>query len=95
MESGTHVQPNRIGKRGAWVVPAGLRRRYGLEEGALVIAEPRPDGILLKPAIASPALTAAATADNAWQEWFDLMRQVHATTEEIHEARIEGQRECS
>ena len=74
-----HVQPNRIGKRGAWVVPAGLRRRYGLEEGSLVIAEPRPDDILLKPAIASPALTAAATADSAWQEWFDLHEKPYDT----------------
>lgn len=92
MEPGSQIQTNRIGKRGAWVVPANLRQRYGLEEGSLVIAEPRPDGILLKPAIASPALTAPMTTGNVWHEWFDLMREVKATPEEIDEARTEGRR---
>jgi AbrB family looped-hinge helix DNA binding protein len=45
---------SRMGKRGTIVVPAPLRRRYGLEEGALVIAEEREDGILLRPAVAVP-----------------------------------------
>ena len=45
---------SRIGKRGTIVVPAALRSRYGLEEGALVIAEEREDGILLRPAVAFP-----------------------------------------
>jgi len=42
----------KVGKRGAVVIPAGLRREYSLEEGALLIAEPRPEGILLRPAVA-------------------------------------------
>ncbi|MCU0305472.1 MAG: AbrB/MazE/SpoVT family DNA-binding domain-containing protein [Thermoanaerobaculales bacterium] len=45
---------SRVGKRGTIVVPAALRNRYGLEEGALVIAEEREDGILLRPAVALP-----------------------------------------
>ena len=45
---------SRVGKRGTIVVPAALRRQYGLEEGALVIAEEREDGILLRPAAAFP-----------------------------------------
>ena len=45
---------SRIGKRGTIVVPAALRSRYGFEEGALVIAEEREDGILLRPAVAFP-----------------------------------------
>jgi len=45
---------SRVGKRGTIVVPAELRRRYGLEEGSLVIAESREDGILLRPAVALP-----------------------------------------
>jgi AbrB family looped-hinge helix DNA binding protein len=45
---------SKVGKRGTIVVPAELRRRYGLEEGALVIAEGREDGILLRPAVAVP-----------------------------------------
>ena len=43
-----------VGKRGTIVIPARLRRRYGLEEGTLVVAEPRDDGILLRPAVALP-----------------------------------------
>ena len=35
-------------------MPARLRRRFGIEEGSLVIAEERPDGILLRPAVAYP-----------------------------------------
>ena len=45
---------SRVGKRGTIVVPAKLRSRYGLEEGALVIAEATEDGILLRPAVAFP-----------------------------------------
>ncbi len=45
---------SRVGKRGTIVVPAALRERYGFEEGALVIAEEREDGILLRPAVAFP-----------------------------------------
>lgn len=47
----------RVGKRGTVVIPAGLRRRYGLEEGAMMIAEARPDGILLRPAVTLPVET--------------------------------------
>lgn len=92
METNLPAQTHRIGKRGAWVVPANLRQRYGLEEGSLIIAEPRPDGILLRPAIVSPALSASTTTDNLWGEWFDLMGEVKATSEEIEEARAEGRR---
>jgi AbrB family looped-hinge helix DNA binding protein len=40
----------RVGRRGTIVIPAGLRRAYRLDEGSIVIAEARPDGILLRPA---------------------------------------------
>ncbi|MGO9269512.1 MAG: AbrB/MazE/SpoVT family DNA-binding domain-containing protein, partial [Terriglobia bacterium] len=43
-----------MGKRGTVVVPARLRRRFGIEEGGLVVTEERPDGILIRPAIALP-----------------------------------------
>lgn len=46
------VETIKVGRRGAVVIPAGLRKEYGLEEGALLIAEPRPEGILLRPAVA-------------------------------------------
>ncbi len=44
----------KIGKRGTFVIPAAMRRRYGLEEGSTVIAEERPDGILIRPAVVLP-----------------------------------------
>lgn len=90
MEPLSPVHTNRIGKRGAWVVPASLRHRYGLDEGTLVIAEPRPDGILLKPAIASAKLPDASRQENVWQQWFHLMGEVRATAEEIAEAKSDG-----
>ncbi|MCF6290182.1 MAG: AbrB/MazE/SpoVT family DNA-binding domain-containing protein [Desulfobacterales bacterium] len=43
-----------IGKRGTVVIPARIRKRLGLEEGALVIAEEREGGVLLRPAMAVP-----------------------------------------
>jgi len=36
------------------VVPARLRKRFGLEEGTIVTAEERDDGILIRPAILVP-----------------------------------------
>ena len=44
----------KVGKRGTIIVPAKLRKRYGIEEGALVTAEPREDGVLIRPAIVLP-----------------------------------------
>lgn len=44
----------KVGKRGTIVVPAKLRKRYGFDEGTLVTAEPREDGVLLRPAIVVP-----------------------------------------
>jgi AbrB family looped-hinge helix DNA binding protein len=40
----------RVGKRGTVVIPAPLRKAFGVEEGAFIIAEARPEGILLRPA---------------------------------------------
>ena len=44
----------RVGKRGAIVVPAELRKRFGIEEGSIVIAEEKEDGILIRPAMVVP-----------------------------------------
>jgi len=48
------VEATRLGKRGTIVIPAAVRRRYGLEEGSFVLVEERADGILVRPAIAVP-----------------------------------------
>lgn len=47
-------ESSRIGKRGTLVIPARLRRRFGIEEGSEVIAEETPDGILIRPAVTVP-----------------------------------------
>lgn len=47
----TVSEASRVGKRGTFVIPASLRRRFGLVEGSEVIAEETPDGILIRPAI--------------------------------------------
>ncbi len=47
----------KVGKRGTIVVPAPLRRRFGIEEGTLVIVEASDDGILIRPAMAVPLET--------------------------------------
>jgi AbrB family looped-hinge helix DNA binding protein len=48
------MESAKVGKRGAVVVPAKLRKRYGIEEGSVVIAEAREDGILIRPAVLIP-----------------------------------------
>lgn len=47
-------ETSRVGKRGTIVIPAALRRRFGIEEGGLVITEEREEGILIRPAVAVP-----------------------------------------
>ncbi len=48
------AETTKLGKRGTLVVPAAIRRRFGLEEGSLVLVEEREDGILIRPAVALP-----------------------------------------
>ncbi|MFB3880259.1 MAG: AbrB/MazE/SpoVT family DNA-binding domain-containing protein [Armatimonadota bacterium] len=48
------VETSRVGRRGTVVIPARLRKRFRMEEGALIIAEEREDGVLLRPAVALP-----------------------------------------
>lgn len=48
------MESARVGKHGAVVVPAKLRKRFGIEEGSIVIAEARQDGILIRPAMIVP-----------------------------------------
>ena len=45
---------SRVGRRGAVVIPAPLRKRFGIKEGSYVVAEERDDGILLRPAVVVP-----------------------------------------
>jgi AbrB family looped-hinge helix DNA binding protein len=47
-------QSAKVGKRGAIIVPASLRKRFGIEEGSMVVAEEKEDGILIRPAMIVP-----------------------------------------
>jgi AbrB family looped-hinge helix DNA binding protein len=47
-------EPTRVGKRGTIVLPAAMRRRYGFDEGTMVVAEESEDGVLLRPAAVLP-----------------------------------------
>jgi len=48
------IDMTKVGKRGTVVIPAGLRRKYGFEEGSAVIAEARAEGVLLRPVVTLP-----------------------------------------
>lgn len=48
------METTKIGRRGAVVIPAAMRRRFGFAEGSLIIAEEKPEGVLLRPAAAVP-----------------------------------------
>lgn len=50
----TERKTTTVGSRGTVVIPADLRRRPGLEEASPVIAEPRKEGLLLRPATGVP-----------------------------------------
>jgi AbrB family looped-hinge helix DNA binding protein len=47
-------ESTRVGKRGTIVLPARLRKRYGFEEGTMVVAEEAEYGVLLRPAAVLP-----------------------------------------
>ena len=48
------MEIGKVGKRGTLVIPAGLRRRFNVTEGSLIMAEETPAGILLRPATVLP-----------------------------------------
>jgi AbrB family looped-hinge helix DNA binding protein len=50
----TKSTATRIGKRGTVVIPAPLRKRFGLEEGSMAVAEEREEGVLIRPAAIVP-----------------------------------------
>ena len=43
-----------VGDRGDIIVPAELRKKFRMDEGSIVVAEEREDGILIRPADAYP-----------------------------------------
>lgn len=51
------IRTVRIGKRGSLILPADIRKRFGLEENQLAIVETKEEGVLLRPAVALPIET--------------------------------------
>lgn len=47
-------QTSKVGRRGTVVIPALLRRRFKIDEGALVMMEEKQEGVLIRPAVALP-----------------------------------------
>ena len=44
----------KVGRRGTIVIPAELRKQFGIDEGSMVIAEASEGGILIRPAVTLP-----------------------------------------
>jgi AbrB family looped-hinge helix DNA binding protein len=44
----------KVGKRGAVVIPAPLRKKYGFKEGSSVLFEDGPTGVVIRPAVIVP-----------------------------------------
>ena len=76
----------RVGKRGTVVIPADLRRQYGLGEGDMLVMEEFAGGLLIKPVrafeteIYSPQRTAEFMLNNAVDavEYDDAVAEVRA-----------------
>jgi len=76
----------RVGKRGTVVIPADLRRQYGLGEGDMLVMEEFAGGLLIKPVRAfetevySPQRTAEFMLNNAVDavEYDDAVAEVRA-----------------
>ena len=78
-----NLQCARVGKRGAIIVPANLRKRFGIEEGTLVTAEEKDDGILIRPAVVIPVerYTAERKAEFLLSNAVDAQDYRHARKE--------------
>lgn len=44
----------RVGRRGVVVIPARLRKKFGMEEGSSVLVEEGSDGVVIRPAVTVP-----------------------------------------
>lgn len=51
------VETSKIGKRGTVVIPAQIRKHFGLEEGNLILIEEQDTGVLIRRAVALPVET--------------------------------------
>ena len=79
-----------VGKRGTIVIPAAMRNRLGITEGALVIIEGGDNSVVIRPA-------RATVAEDAWRRTF--VQQTNAAYASLRADRrawdeIEGDREA-
>ena len=44
----------KVGKRGTVVIPAKLRKKFGIEEGSSVLVEEGQGGVVVRPAVTLP-----------------------------------------
>ena len=44
----------KVGKRGTVVIPARLRKKYGIKEGSSILFEDGPAGVVIRPAVTLP-----------------------------------------
>lgn len=80
---------SKVGKRGTIVIPADLRRRFGIKEGSLVITEAMDNGVLIRPAIALPADEYRTRFFAALDHGYDgLRRDAQLWTEELKERQL-------
>lgn len=47
----------KVGKRGAVVIPAKLRKKYGIKEGSSILFEDGPGWVVIRPAVTLPVET--------------------------------------
>jgi AbrB family looped-hinge helix DNA binding protein len=94
------MQSARVGKRGAIIVPASLRKRFGIEEGTLVTAEEKDDGILIRPAVVIPVerysperkaefLLSTATSESDYRKARKAVRKLGVEPDSIPHRRPE------
>ncbi len=94
------TQSARVGKRGAIIVPANLRKRFGIEEGTIVTAEEKEDGILIRPAVVVPVerysperkaefLLATATTEADYRKARSAVRKLGLDPDSIADRRRE------
>lgn len=48
------INTTKIGKRGTFVIPAHLRKKYGFDEGSHLMVKELSEGILLQPVVTLP-----------------------------------------
>ncbi len=76
------MEYSRVGKRGAVVIPAEIRRRHNIDEGATIIIEECAEGVLFR---AAPVVPSA----RARQDFFDGFNAAVAVSRRDTEAWAE------